>query len=137
MKNKFSNFLRKYWLCFLLSVIMVLGVILSTHYADLYETGSDSDMIRFDLRELYLIYVMPLYSLVYGCLSYAVLKKVWIPQLILFAIGFIYWFRYGIEALVWEGTYIFSAVPVVFSLIGTGIAIFVCYIIQSVKGKQN
>ncbi len=125
MKNRFLAFLRRYWLCILLSIIMVIGVSLSTRYADLYETGSGADMIRFDLGDLYLIYVIPLYSFVYGCLSYIILKKVWLPQLILFTTTFLYWFIYGIDALFWEGTYILSAVPVLFSLIGTGIASFI------------
>lgn len=116
---------------------MVIGIHLSTHYADLYETGSVGDMIRFDLGDLYLIYVIPLYSFVYGCLSYIILKKAWLPQLILFGVTFIHWFIYGIEALFWEGTYILSAVPVIFSLIGTGIASFIYTIIKSIKKNNN
>ncbi len=116
---------------------MVIGIHLSTRYADLYETGSVGDMIRFDLGELYLIYVIPLYSFVYGCLSYIILKKAWLPQLILFGVTFIHWFIYGIDALFWEGTYILSAVPVIFSLIGTGIASFIYTIINSIKKNNN
>ncbi len=137
MKNRFLNLLKKYWFCFLLSIIMVIGIHLSTRYADLYETGSVGDMIRFDLGELYLIYVIPLYSFVYGCLSYIILKKAWLPQLILFTTTFLYWFIYGIDALFWEGTYILSAVPVLFSLIGTGIASFIYNIIKSIKKNNN
>ena len=135
MKNWFLNFLRKYWLCILLSVIMVIGLSLSTVFADLYESGRG--YIRFDLRELYLIFGLPLYSFVYGCLSYTILKKAWLPQLILFGVTFIHWFIYGIEALFWEGTYILSAVPVIFSLIGTGIASFIYTIIKSIKKNNN
>ena len=60
MKNVFLNFFKKYWLCFLLSVIMVVGIFLSTVYADLYESGKG--YIRLDLRELYLIFGLSLYS---------------------------------------------------------------------------
>ena len=137
MKNRFLSFLRKYWFCFLLSIIMVTGIHLSTRYADLYETGSVGDIIRFDLGELYLIYVIPLYSFVYGCLSYIILKKAWLPQLILFTTTFLYWLIYGLDALFWEGTYILSAVPVLFSLIGTGIASFIYHIIKSIKKNNN
>lgn len=115
---------------------MVMGIYLSIRYAELYETGSAGDMIRFDLKDLYFIYVIPLYSFVYGCLSYIILKKIWLPQLILFGVTFIYWFIYGIEALFWEGTYILSAVPVLFSLIGTGIASLIYNIVKSIK-KNN
>ncbi len=137
MKKRFLSFFRKYWFCFLLSTIMVIGITMSTRYADLYKTGSDGDMIRFDLGDLYLIFGLPLYSLIYGCLSYIILKKVWFPQLILFATTFLYWFIYGIDALFWEGTYILSAVPVLFSLSGTGIATFIYNIIKSINKKNN
>ncbi len=137
MKNRFLIFFRKYWFCFLLSIIMVIGIHLSTRYADVYKTGNVGDMIRFDLGDLYLIFGLPLYSFVYGCLSYTILKKAWLPQLILFGVTFIHWFIYGIEALFWEGTYILSAVPVIFSLIGTGIASFIYTIIKSIKKNNN
>ena len=137
MKNRFLSFLKEYWFCFLLSIIMVIGIAFSIRYADLYKTGSDGDMIRFDLGDLYLIFVLPLYSFVYGCLSYIILKKAWLPQVILFGVTFVYWFIYGIEALFWEGTYILSAVPVLFSLIGTGIASFIYNMIKSIKKNSN
>ena len=137
MKNRFLIFFRKYWFCFLLSIIMVIGIHLSTRYADVYKTGNVGDMIRFDLGDLYLIFGLPLYSFVYGCLSYTILKKAWLPQLILFGVTFIHWFIYGIEALFWEGTYILSVVPVIFSLIGTGIASFIYTIIKSIKKNNN
>ncbi len=137
MKNRFLSFLKKYWFCFLLSTIMVIGIHLSIHYADLYETGSVDDMIRFDLGDLYLIFGLPLYSFVYGCLSYTILKKAWLPQLILFGVTFIHWFIYGIEALFWGGTYIFSAVPVLFSLIGTWITSFIYKMVKSIKENKN
>ena len=137
MKNRFLSFLRKYWFCLLLSIIMVIGIHLSTRYADVYKTGNVGDMIRFDLGDLYLIFGLPLYSFVYGCLSYTILKKAWLPQLIFFGVTFIHWFIYGIEALFWEGTYILSAVPVIFSLIGTGITSLIYTIIKSINKNNN
>ena len=73
MGKKFLQFLEKYWFCILLSAIMVIGLFLSTFFADLYECGRG--YIRFDLREMYLIFGLPIYSLIYGCLSYIKTKK--------------------------------------------------------------
>ena len=99
---------------------MVVGMFLSTVFADLYERGSG--YIRFDLQALYLIICMPLYSLIYGCLSYKKTKKVWIPQLILYLITFIYFFGANLiidkEIDAWKNIFIFSVYPVVFSVIG-------------------
>lgn len=137
MKNGFLSFLREYWLCVLLSVIMVIGMFLSTVYADLYKSGSESDMIRFNLKDLYLVYGLPLYSLIYGCLTYIKTKNRWFPLLILGVVGFLYWFRFDIKELAWPGTYIWTAVPVFFSLIGASITAFIYYIIKSIKEYQN
>ena len=133
MKNRFLNFLRKYWLCILLSVIMVIGMSLTTIYADLYKTGSEDDMIRFNLKDLYLVYGLPLYSSIYGCLTYIKTKNRWFPLLILGVVNFLYWFRFDIKELAWLGTYIWSAVPVFFSLIGSAITAFILHIIKSMK----
>ena len=133
MKNRFLIFLRKYWLCILLSVIMVIGVSLSTRYADLYESGSG--MIIFNLRDLYLIFGLPLYSLIYGCLSYIKTKRIWIPQFVLYLFAFLYWLILDINALAlaWAGIFIWSVYPVIFSLIGTAITALICFIIKSTK----
>jgi len=133
MKNRFLSFLRKYWFCLLLSIIMVIGIHLSTRYADVYKTGNVGDMIRFDLGDLYLIFGLPVYSLIYGCLTYIKTKNRWFPLLILGVVGFLYWFRFDIKELAWPGTYIWSAVPVFFSLIGSSTTAFILYIIKSMK----
>lgn len=135
MKNRVLNFSRKYWLCILLSILMVVGISLSTRYADLYESGEG--YIRFDLRELYLIFGLPLYSLIYGCLSYIKAKSLWFPQLILFLVAFLYWFKFDINALAWAGTFIWSVYPVIFSLIGASITAFIYYTIKSSKETQE
>lgn len=135
MKNRFLNFLKKYWLCILLSIIMVIGLSLSTTFADLYESGRG--YIRFDLRELCLVFGLPLYSIIYGCLSYIKIKGIWVPQFILCIITFLYWFRFDIKALAWAGTFIWSVYPVIFSLIGASITAFIYYIIKSSRGNQN
>lgn len=139
MQNKVIAFFKKYWLCILLSVIMVGGITLSTHYADLYKTGSAGDMIRFNLRELYLIYLMPIYCFIYGCLSYIKVKKIWLPQLILCVVSFLYWLildKYAL-ALAWVGIFIWLIYPVLFSLIGSSITAYVCCLIRSIKEDEN
>ena len=139
MKNGFLSFLREYWLCILLSVIMVIGLSLSTTFADLYESGRG--YIRFDLQALYLIFGLPLYSLIYGCFSYMKIKKIWIPQLILYLITCIYFLGTNLiidkEIDAWKNIFVFSVYPVLFSLIGASITAFIYYIIKSSRGNQN
>ena len=135
MKNRFLKFWRKYRLCILLSVIMVIGLSLSTTFAGLYKSGRGD--IRFDLRALCLIFGLPLYSIIYGCLSYIKIKRIWVPQFILFIFTFLYWFIFDIKALVWAGIFICSVYPVIFSLIGASITAFIYCLIESSKEHQN
>ena len=134
MVKSFLNFLKNYWFCFLLSVIMVMGNVLATYYSDLCTFGGDA--FRAGLDTIYQIIITPLYSLIYGCLSYIKVKKIWIPQLILCIVAFLYWFRFDITELTWPGTYIWSVYPTIFSLIGTGITKFVYYIIKESKNEK-
>jgi len=94
MKNKFLEFFKKYWLCLLLCVLKCIGKAISTYYADSLVIGSD--MIKFDLSDLYLIYVVPIYSLIYGISSYVRTKKIWVPQLILYVITCMYYFGFSL-----------------------------------------
>lgn len=145
MKNRFLNFLKNYWFCIFLSIIMVIGMFLSTVYANLYETGSSGSVIRLNLRDLYLVFGLPVYSLIYGFLSYIKTKRIWIPQFILcvssFLYGFIYWWLiFDINVLVivaLAGTFIWSVCLVIFSLIGASITAIIDYIIKSAKENQN
>ena len=140
MKNKFLKFLRKYWFCFLMSVLKCIGKAISTYYADSLVIGSD--MIKFDLSDLYLIYVVPVYSLIYGISSYVRTKKIWVPQLILYVITCMYYFGFRLivykDIGAWENILMVSLSPVVFSLIGVGIAAYIRFvIINPLKEKQN
>ena len=110
---------------------MVTGVSVAYRYADLYESGNG--MIRFDFRDLYLLYGFPIYALLYGIISFINTRRIWIPQLILFAITFAYWFRFDIVRLARADTYIWSVYPVAFSLIGASVTAFICFVIKSIK----
>lgn len=131
MQNRFLNFIRKYWLSILLSLIMLLGIPLSIKYSYLYQ--SDSEVFPFDLSTVYLLCVIPIYSLIYGYLSYVKAKKVWVPQLILYTATFIYFFAVRSTSEVLLDILLFSMYPVAFSLIGSSITAFICYIVKKTK----
>ena len=131
MKNKLLNFLSKYWLSILLSVIMVLGIFLSDVYADLCYFGKG--YIQLDLGGFYLVCGLPVYALIYGCVSYVKVRKIWIPQLILFIVAFLYWLTNGTNTLFWAGTYIWSVYPVVFSLVASSVTKLIYYIVKEIK----
>jgi hypothetical protein len=118
---------------------MVIGIFLSTYYAGTYVI--DSDMIRLDLSTLYTLYFIPIYSLIYGSLSYVKIKKVWAPQLILYFITAISYLLINLiidkELDAWKNILVFSVYPVIFSLMGTGITALIYKIIKSIKESKN
>lgn len=131
MENSLLSFCKKYWICFLLNVIYIAGLILTDCFADAYISGSGT--IKFNLNELFRMFFVPLFALVYGCLSFAVSKNAWFPQLIFLMFTFAYWFGFDIKNLAWLGTYFWTVYPLVLSFLGTGITAFIYYLIKAIK----
>lgn len=131
MKNRLLSFCKKYWICFLLNVIYIAGLVLTDCFADAYISGSDT--IKFNLNELYRMFFVPLFALLYGCLSFVVSKNAWLPQLILLVFTFAYRFGFDIKNLAWLGTYFWTVYPLVLSFFGTGITALVYYLIKEIK----
>ena len=139
MKSTFLNFFKKYWLCILLSTIIGIGFPLTIHYADLLKIGSG--MIVFDLSALYLFCFAPIYSLMYGCLSYVILKKVWLPQLLLYVIGYVWLIiahlAFYKEVDGWIIFLIYFACLVFFSLLGALASAFIKTIVKEIKASYD
>lgn len=81
MKNKLLNFLKKYWFFVFLNIIMLTGTVLSKVFGDVYV--QKNELYSFNLHSIYVFTVIPIYSLIYGCLSYVVCKKIWFQQILL------------------------------------------------------
>ena len=126
--KKFWNVSRKYLFCMLL----VLGIFTVIPYlSSLVFTGRTVGEVGGFFFEL------PLSALLYGALSYAFLKKVWIPQLILYIITCAYFL---VPKLIvykklgsWKLILIYAFVLVLFSLIGTLLAFLGRLMIKGIK----
>jgi len=128
MKNKLLNFFRKYWLCFLSCLTAVVGYCFLDYgeYDNLYDT--------------YINIVVPILALIYGTLSTYFLKNVYVPLLIIYSTTLL-----GLLVIdtikgiqITDGILIpfyllFSTYPVIFSLIGTIIGVFVYVLVHSRK----
>lgn len=127
MKKSFLDFLRKYWICILLGLLIVLGHVLahSLRYV-LYEIN-----IAVDLFDAYCIVIVPLLSLLYGSLSYIVTKRVWTTQLILFVIICPYWLWFTREI----ASILLLLYPALFSLIGTLLFAYIYHMIRLTRQK--
>lgn len=132
MKNKLLNFFRKYWICILVCLTAVVGYCFLDYgeYDDLYN--------------IYISYVVPILALIYGVLSTYFLKNVYVPLLIIYSTTFL-----GLLAIdiikgiqITRGSLIpfyllFSTYPVIFSLIGTIIGVFVYVLVHSRKKSDD
>lgn len=81
MKNRFLNLLRKYRLLLLLNIFILIATVFSKIFGELYIIKRD--FFSFNLHTVYVFAVLPIYSIIYGCLSYIICKKVWFPQMLL------------------------------------------------------
>ncbi len=128
MKNKFLNFFRKYWLCFLSCLIAVVG------YCFL-------DYVEYDnLYDTYINIVVPILALIYGALSTYFLKNVYVPLLIIYSTTLLGLLAIDtikgiqiIDGILIPFYLLFSTYPVIFSLIGTIIGVFVYVLVHSRK----
>lgn len=137
MKKQILNFLKKYWLCILLSIIMSIGWHVSYYCNDLYRTGGYFDA---GLCGLYSLLVVPIYSIIYGGLSYIILKKVLVPQLVLYAgnifsfLIFVLMGNVDIKNLLEQLIVLLAlAIPIIFSLFGCYVPATICAIAREIK----
>ena len=123
MKNRFLGFLKKYWLSILLSVIMILGLIISGIIP--YDKSEHESGIYFDATLIYLIIVVPIYSFMYGILSYVRFKKALIPQSILYIVSLVGYLLFNliydkeINLDILIGSLFMSIYPMFFVMFGT------------------
>ena len=81
MKNRFLIFFNAHWFFVLLNIIMLIGTIFSNVFGDVYI--QKKSLYSFNLHSVYVFVILPIYSLIYGCLSYVIYKKIWFQQILL------------------------------------------------------
>ncbi len=131
MKSFLLKFFKKYWLCMLLSIIMVIGIALADHYDHLF-TRDGYPGFKF----AYMFLGMPLLSQIIGGISYIKAKNIWLPPLIVGIISFVYWVWFDRQALNWFGAYAFVVRSMVYTLIGRAIALLIHTIIKAMKEEE-
>ena len=139
MKNKFLNRFSKYNICYIIGITIIVGFYLSICYPDFFEIGDD--MLIFNFTDIYLILIIPIFSIFYGSISYIKVRKIFLPQLIYYVI---FMLGYLLPTILINGNFektggisILSLYPTVFSLVGTLITALVCYIVKSAKDYKD
>ncbi|MBE6780156.1 MAG: hypothetical protein E7545_04160 [Ruminococcaceae bacterium] len=76
-----KKFWSRYWLSFLLNIFLLVGMILSAIFGDEYLQPDAYFKLTF--YSLVVMFFVPIYSLIYGSMSYVVSKKTWLQQIML------------------------------------------------------
>ena len=139
MKSRFVNFIKKYWLCFVVNALPVMGLLIIKNYFD-DVIVLRTDMFQWSVMDFYLLYGLPLYAVLYGILTRVFTKKIWAPNIILFMTvwlllfafaGFPFDLLFTVYALVWPAvmlliSFLFSMLTSVLIKIGSWFVNHMC-----------
>ena len=81
MKKHFHNFFYQYRLLVLFNIIMIISTVLSSVIGDIYVVRNE--VLSYNLHSIFVFRILPVYSLLYGIVSYAIYKKIRYPQFLL------------------------------------------------------
>ena len=80
MKKVLAQVFHQYKLLLLFNIIMIITTVLSSVMGDIYVVQNE---VSYNLHSIFILRVLPVYSLLYGILSYAIYKKIRYPQFLL------------------------------------------------------
>lgn len=115
MKNRFAAFWKKYYILIILSFVHPIVMATANYWGDI----KIIDSILGHASTLYLICAMPLLHFIYGCIAYAVTKKVLIPTAIPAVIYFVYSGIYFLKGSEFDAILISTFLPIIFVVPGT------------------
>jgi len=91
MKKHLHNFFYQYRLLVLFNIIMIISTVLSSAMGYIYV--AQNEVLSYNLHSIFVLRILPVYSLLYGIVSYAIYKKIQYPQfllLITLVLGFLF-----------------------------------------------
>ena len=81
MKKALAQLFYQYKLLLLFNIIMIITTVLSSVIGDIYVV--QNEVLSYNLHSIFVLRILPVYSLLYGILSYAIYKKIRYPQFLL------------------------------------------------------
>ena len=81
MKKALTQLFHQYRLLLLFNIIMIISTVLSSAMGDIYVV--QNELLSYNLYSIFVFRILPVYSLLYGIISYAIYKKIRYPQLLL------------------------------------------------------
>ncbi len=120
MKNKLLDFLKRYGILIILSLIYPLVMVYFRFFGN--TIIGRNELGPYGIYELYIIFILPALHVIYGCVTYAVTKKILIPNAIPAVTYILYFLSFAVHFNRAEDGFfamLFALVPVAFSVIGT------------------
>lgn len=81
MKKVLAQLFYQYKLLLLFNIIMIISTVLSSVMGDIYVV--QNEVLSYNLHSIFVLRILPVYSLLYGILSYVIYKKIRYPQFLL------------------------------------------------------
>lgn len=138
MRKALRHLLCKYKLIIVFNIIMIIGTVLSAVKGDIYVV--DNQVLSYNLHGLFLLDVLPIYSFLYGIISYAIYKKILYPQILLLIALVLSFFFAGLFILdinsTISGVLFFTPVYMVLSFVGIAVIALPLKLIAEFK-KNN
>lgn len=91
MKKALLQLFYQHKLLVLFNIIMITSTVLSSIIGDIYVV--QNEVLSYNLHSIFVLRILPMYSLLYGIVSYAIYKKIWYPQFLLLTtlvLGFLF-----------------------------------------------
>ena len=81
MKKVLLQLISQYRLLVLFNIIVIISTVLSSAMGDIYVV--QNEVLSYNLHSIFVLRILPVYSLLYGIVSYAIYKKIQYPQFLL------------------------------------------------------
>ena len=138
MKKHLHNFFYQYKLLVLFNIIIIISTVLSSVIGDIYVVKNE--VLSYNLHSIFVLRILPVYSLLYGIVSYAIYKKIRYPQfLLLTTLAFSFLFAglisLDISGLI-VGILILTPCYMVVSFIGIAVILIPHILINELKGNK-
>lgn len=137
MKKALLQLFHQYRLLVLFNAIMIISTVLSSVMGDIYVV--QNEVLSYNLHSIFVLGILPVYSLLYGIVSYGMYKKIRYPQFLLLTtlvLGFLFaeFISLDISGLI-VGLFLLTPCYMVVSFIGIAVILIPYKLMNEQKNK--
>ena len=138
MKKALLQLFNQYKLLVWFNIVMIISTVLSSVMGDIYVV--QNEVLSYNLHSIFVLRILPVYSLLHGIVSYAIYKKIRYPQILLLTtlvLSFLFaeLISLDISGLI-VGFLILTPCYMVVSFIGIAVILIPCKLINEIKENK-